>query len=252
MKKTWIKPAGTVPGLYASLINQPHILCAGSTGSGKSVLINGLIHSILYFAPCEKQLVLLDPKRVELSQYKNLPHTLQYANTPETALQALQRLEMEMERRFQAMEKAGVKMYCGSDIYCIIDEWIDLRSTCGKEIEKPLIRLAAMARAARIHIVLCTQRPTSDIITGTIKANFTCKLALRCNSKQESRNVIDCTGAEMLPNYGYALYRMPAEKLPVQVAIPFYSDFQLANMVTHWEKQNARYSPLQRLTKWIH
>lgn len=251
MKHTYNLPAGIIPGLYADIMQQPHVLIAGSTGSGKSVAVNGLIYSLLYFSPAEKQLVLLDPKRVELQQYRNLPHCMSYNNTPETCAAALQALVKTMEKRFAEMEKTGSKLYNGSDIYCIIDEWVDIRQTTGKDAEKDLIRLSAMARAAKIHIILCTQRPTSDILNGAIRANFTCKLALRCNSRQESRNAMDCTGAEMLPAYGYGYYRQPAAREPLLSAIPFYTAQMLSDMVHHWEKQKTRPNALQRLTSWI-
>ena len=251
MNKTWTKPAGIIPGLYNSMINQSHVLVAGTTGSGKSVLVNGLIYSLLFYAPCEKQLFLLDPKRVELSQYKSLPHTKRYCNTPESCTAALNDLVTEMERRYQEMEKNGLRLYSGPDTYCIIDEWIDIKQTAGKAAEIPLIRLAAMARAAKIHIILCTQRPTSDIINGTIRANFAAKIALRCNSRQESRNIIDQAGAEMLPRYGTCLFRFPEFICVGSSTVPLVSENQLSERVQYWLDQITPEKRRGGLLQWF-
>lgn len=207
----------TVPGLYADLVKQSHLLIAGATGSGKSVVINGMITTLRRIQP-KAQLILIDPKRVELSAYRRYRHTIAYADNAETIHASLNRGVQIVEKRYKIMQILHKKLYPGCDIYIFIDEFADLMTTDKKRI-KPLIqRLAQIGRAAKVHVILATQTPIAAIIPTEIKCNFDSRLALRCRSTQDSRNILGVNGAELLPRWGYGIYMTAAEFS--KVAIP--------------------------------
>lgn len=241
--KKWIIPGGVYPRLYKNILAQSHIIIAGATGSGKSVIINGLIYTALYNSPGQVQLILIDPKKVELADYKRLPHCTRYADTPRGILEALQAAEKEMDSRFSAMQRCGEKLFSGGDLYIVIDEFADLMTTQRRETLPILCRLAQLGRAARVHLILATQRPTRDIINGQIQVNIAARLALRCPSKQDSRNIIGTTGAELLPRYGRGLYLTPEYFPPVPVDIPMIPQADIQRIIAHWEKQKPRLFP---------
>lgn len=235
MKKTWTTPGGNVSGLCSDILEQPHLLVAGATGSGKSVLINSIIYTALYKDPGSIQLVLIDPKRTELIDYKKLPHTIRYASEPREMVMALQICIDEMERRYKKMQRAHQKKYNGSHIYIFIDEFADLMTTQKKETLPILQRIAQLGRAANIHLIAATQRPTKDIVNGQIKVNMDSRIALRCPTAQDSRNIINVNGAEQLPRHGFGYYLTPErfEKVP----IPYITDEQLKDRVRWWTNQ---------------
>lgn len=236
MKKQWITPGGTVSGLCSDILKQPHTLIAGASNSGKSVLINDIIYTALYQDPSRLQLVLIDPKRVELIDYKPLPHTLRYASEPVEMINTLKWCVDLMETRYAEMQKKRIKKYNGSDIYIFIDEFADLMTTQKKETLPLLQRIAQLGRAANIHLIAATQRPTKDIVNGQIKVNMDSRIALRCPTAQDSRNIINVNGAEQLPRHGYGYYLTPErfEKVP----IPYITDEELKDRVKWWTKQN--------------
>ena len=233
--KHYTTPPGSLPAVYLDMIQQPHLLIAGATGSGKSTVIHGLINAILYYAPCEKQLILIDSKRVELIEYSKLPHTLFRATEPRQIDAILTAMIKELERRFKRMEKAKIKFYNGSDIYIIIDELADLITTQKKTVLPPLKRLAQLGRAAKIHLILATQRPTRDIVSGEIKVNIDARLALRCPTKQDSRNIINTGGAELLPRFGYGYYLTPETVRPSFIHLPRVPDFEKDRIIQWWK-----------------
>jgi len=241
---TWHTPGGTIYGLCTAILNQPHALIAGATGSGKSVLINSLIYTALYRDPGRVQLVLIDPKRVELVKYKHLPHTINYSSEPDQIAHALIKCVDLMETRYKAMQRRGAVKSTDPDIYIIIDEFADLITTQKRETLPLLCRIAQLGRAANIHLIIATQRPTSDIINGQIKVNIDCRLALRCPTRRDSQNIINTAGAETLPRYGYG-YLLTPDGLQC-VAIPCIPDSDLYARVQHWTKQH-RY-----IARWIH
>jgi S-DNA-T family DNA segregation ATPase FtsK/SpoIIIE len=214
----------------------PHILIAGATGSGKSVLINLFIHDLLSELPGDVSFILIDPKRVELSAYKNLPHTLLYASEKEQMFHALNAAVKIMEDRYAEMQQAGLKKYTGGDLYVIIDEFADLMVTDKKRTEQLIVRLAQLGRAARVHLLIATQRPTREFLTGAIKCNIDNRFALHCASAQDSRNIIGANGAEKLAMYGSALYFSPSGI--EEYDIPMISDDEINRVVTHWNRQN--------------
>lgn len=240
MKNNWITPGGAAPRLCMDLLKQPHVLIAGSTGSGKSVIINSLVYTALYNAPTEIGFILIDPKRVELVEFSELPHTQIYASEPDQITAALDAAVQIMEQRYTAMQAQRQKKSTERDIYIIIDELADLLTTQKRETLPMLQRLAQLGRAANLHLIAATQRPTKDILSGQLTVNLDSRLALRCPTAQDSRNIINSAGAETLPRFGYGYYLTPETMRPVLVQIPFTSADDLAERVKHWEQQRRK------------
>ena len=229
------------------LVKTPHLLIAGSTGAGKSVCVNSMILSILYKRnPHEVKLILIDPKIVELKLYNGIPHLLTPVITePKKAMQALQYCLCEMERRYSVLDGMGcrdiasynrkiVEQHIATEklpyIVVIIDEFADLMATTGKALESVVARLAAMSRAVGIHLVLATQRPSVDVITGLIKANIPSRIAFMVAAKMDSRIIIDQVGAEKLLGKGDMLYASSTDPFPVRIQGAFVSDQEVENV----------------------
>ena len=210
--------------LYHNMAQQPHLLIAGCTGSGKSVLLNGLICSLIKQPPTMAQLVLIDPKRVELSRYATLPHCLAYACEPNAIANTLEYAVELMMNRYDQMQRMQQRLFSGSDVYVIVDEFADLITTDKKRVLPLLMRLAQLGRAAKIHLFIATQRPTRDIVSGQIKVNMDSRVALRCPSAIDSRNIINVKGAETLPKYGKGYYLTPDTIEPLLIDIQNCTD----------------------------
>jgi len=240
MNKTthqWRTPSGRIYNLYADMARQPHLLIAGATGSGKSVVERGIIHSLLYHSPARVQLVLIDPKRVELVQYKGLPHVIAYAADPAERLQALQAAVDIMEQRYAAMARQGLRMYSGPDLYVIIDELADIMTT-QKKAAVPLIqRLAQLGRASKIHLIACTQSPLRSVIPTEIACNLDARVGLRTRNAQDSRNILQRTGCELLPRYGQGYYMTPEGTQ--KWAMPYVDESELDRLVTWWTSRDC-------------
>jgi len=240
------------------LVQMPHLLIAGATGSGKSVCVNSIILSILYqLHPSECRLMLIDPKIVELKLYNDIPHLLTPVITePKKAFQALQYCIYEMERRYACLDSMGVRDIRSFNrrineknmtlhasklpaqehlpyIVVVIDEFADLMTTTGKELESTVARLAAMSRAVGIHLVLATQRPSIDVITGLIKANIPSRIAFMVASKTDSRIIIDMVGADKLLGKGDMLYAGVVDPFPVRMQGAFISEEEVEAVVEH-------------------
>lgn len=170
-------PGGEVYTLYQDMLSQPHLLIAGATGSGKSVVITGLITTALYDSPGEVQFILIDPKRVELAEYRTLPHTVIYSSEPGDMVQALRDGMQITEARYKEMQRAGVRKYQGAALYIIIDELADLMTTNKKAVAPLIQRLAQIGRAANVHIIAATQCPLASVIPTPIKVNFDSRVA---------------------------------------------------------------------------
>lgn len=247
----------------ADLTKMPHMLIAGSTGSGKSVAINGIITSILMRAkPHEVKMMMIDPKMVELNVYNGIPHLLTPVVTnPRKAAQALQKVVQEMEFRYEKFAAAGVRNISGYNnlviqknledgdnrpilpfIVVIVDELADLMMVASNEVEDAIIRLAQMARAAGIHMILATQRPSVDVITGIIKANVPSRMAFAVSSGTDSRTIIDSNGAEKLLGRGDMLFLPMGENKPIRIQGAFISDQEVERVVAFvTEQQGADY-----------
>ena len=233
------------------MLKQPHLLIAGASGSGKSVLLNTLIYTCLYNSPCRSNLILIDPKMVELSNYKHLPHTLIYARDKKEYIEALGESVILMRNRYKTMDKLNIKMWPYDHTYVVIDEFADLIIRAKKECLSLLIELASLGRAAGIHLVIASQRPTRDIISGAIKVNIDARIALRCPTAQDSRNIINMKGAESLPRVGFGYYLTPETMPPKLIKIPLTPPEELATRVEWWEKQKNHKSILKRITAWL-
>ncbi len=232
------------------LVQTPHLLIAGATGSGKSVCVNSIINSILYKkTPEEVRLLLIDPKIVELKFYNEIPHLLTPVITdPKRAFQALQYCIDEMENRYALLDALGVRDIHSYNrkvererltvkplpyIVIVVDEFADLMATSGREMEATLARLAAMSRAVGIHLVLATQRPSIDVITGLIKANIPSRIAFMVASKFDSRIIIDSVGAEKLLGKGDMLFSAAWNPVPVRIQGAFLSEEEVEAITTH-------------------
>lgn len=232
----WNIPTMQYYSLYADMLKQTHLLIAGATGSGKSVVINGIITTSLQYSPEQVQYILIDPKRVELIDYKPLPHTIAYASEPGTMIQSLQRAMHLIEDRYTIMQRQHIKKYNGSNVYIVIDELADLMTTNKKQVQPLIQRIAQIGRAANVHIIAATQCPLSAVIPTPIKVNFDSRVGLRTRSKQDSRNILGCAGCECLPSYGQGYY-MTAQGIELY-RIPMYDNATTTRLILHWTRQN--------------
>ena len=238
MYKEWRTPPGQVYSLYRDMLKQPHLLIAGATGSGKSVVINGLVYTAMYDSPAAVQFILIDPKRVELVDYKPLPHTLMYASEPGEMVEALEKAMEITESRYKAMQRQRVKKYPGGALYVIIDELADLMTTARRQVQPLIQRLAQIGRAANVHIIAATQCPLATVIPTPIKVNFDSRVALRTRSAQDSRNILGLTGCELLPRYGQGYYMTP-DGLTLY-NIPMQDPADIAQIVKYWHRARPR------------
>lgn len=247
----------------ADLSKMPHLLIAGATGSGKSVGINGIISSILLKAkPNEVKLMMIDPKMVELNIYNGIPHLLTPVVTnPKKAAQALNKVVQEMERRYELFAASGTRNMSGYNDYVhqknqstdegllplpyivvIVDELADLMMVASNEVENAITRLAQMARAAGIHMILATQRPSVDVITGVVKANIPSRMAFAVSSGTDSRTILDSNGAEKLLGRGDMLFLPMGANKATRVQGAFISDDEVNNIVEYVKtQQEANY-----------
>lgn len=245
--------------IYCDVAKMPHLLIAGTTGSGKSVCMNSIIVSILYRAkPDEVKLLMIDPKKVEFSKYENIPHLLVPVVTdPRKASGALGWAVSEMLKRYQTFSDTGVRDIEGYNKYVAkhkdmepmpkvvicIDELADLMMAAPKEVEDSICRLAQMARAAGMHLVIATQRPSVDVITGLIKANISSRIALTVSSQIDSRTILDSAGAEKLLGNGDMLYAPIGSSKPVRVQGCYISDEEVEKLCEYIKNQGeSQYS----------
>jgi DNA segregation ATPase FtsK/SpoIIIE, S-DNA-T family len=251
--------------IFMEINNAPHLLVAGSTGSGKSVCINSIIVSLLMRSrPDEVKLVLIDPKKVELSMYNGVPHLLAPVVTdPRRASAVLQKIVTEMEHRYTLLDNAGVKNIGAYNFYIekknkflpeadqvkklpyiviIVDELSDLMLVAAKEVEQSILRITQLARAAGIHLIVATQRPSTDVITGLIKSNLPSRIAFAVSSGIDSRTILDMNGAEKLLGRGDMLFLPSGASVPDRIQGTFISDDEIKSVIDFTvSQQKAKY-----------
>jgi len=252
--------------VFANLATFPHVLIAGQTGAGKSSCINSIVTSILMRAtPDQVRLILVDPKRVELGQYNSVPHLLtEVVTNPKRAANALDWAVREMEMRYDILADIGVRDIAGYNamfdrgelpthddpdpetgkayerlpfIVVVVDELADLMMVAARDVETSICRLAQMARAVGIHLVIATQRPSVDVITGLIKANMPSRISFRVSSKTDSRTILDANGAEQLLGRGDMLFLPPASARTIRLHGPYISEQETARLASFLRKQ---------------
>ena len=235
--------------MVADLAEMPHLLIAGTTGSGKTVCVNGIIMSMIFNAsPDEVKFVMVDPKMVELAQYNDIPHLLcPVVTDSQKASAALQWVVSEMETRYRALSKEGVRNLPGYNarghkmpyIVVIIDELADLMQLSAKAVESAITRIAQLSRAVGIHLILATQRPSVDVITGVIKANFPARISFKVASKVDSRTVLDMNGAESLLGKGDMLFIKPGDAKPTRGQCSYVRDEEIQRVIRFIRDQQA-------------
>jgi DNA segregation ATPase FtsK/SpoIIIE, S-DNA-T family len=247
--------------VLADIDKMPHVLIAGSTGSGKSVCVNSIISTILFRAsPEEVKFILVDPKRVELTVYNGIPHLLTPVIVePEKVVSALKWAISEMERRYKLFAEVGARNIGSYNemsgfqalpyLVIVIDELADIILFAPSDVEDSITRLAQMARATGIHLVLATQRPSVDVLTGLIKANINCRIAFNVNSMVDSRVIIDTPGAEKLLGRGDMLYIPPEQAKPSRIQGTFLSDKETKNLIEFIKKSDVKVEYAEEITQ---
>ena len=239
-------PAGEYSALYADMLNQTHLLIAGATGSGKSTVVNGIIHAALFNSPARVQFILIDPKGTELSDYKTLPHVIAYAQEIPDCVKALQNALQLVKTRFQTMQKKHCKVYDGSDVYVIIDELMFLlnRPQYKRVAMDVLQDILVIARAAKVHVIACTQSPTEKTgLPVNLRCNFDSRLGLRTSTAQDSRNIIGVKGCELFPdpkteNKAYGCYMRGANMDIYELTrIP---EMEIQRIIKHWKRHKGK------------
>lgn len=218
---TYTTPEGTYQRIYADILDQSHTLIAGQTGSGKSVIINGIVQAALLDAPSKRQFVFIDPKKVELNQYRQFPHTIAYASEGDQMLKAIAYAENIMDNRYLQMQSEGKKKHDGSHIYIVIDELADLIDTT-KAAAPIIARIGRLGRAARVHLIVATQY-LGRTIPPEIKRNLTSVIGLHTRTAADSIYLIEQKGCEAI-NIGECLYLRPADAEPQHLHISYSGD----------------------------
>lgn len=248
MTITWTTPGGQLCNLYQNMLEQNHLLIAGATGSGKSVVINALIYTATFKAPCDVKFILCDPKMVELNRYEKLPHTLKYADTLSGIKSALEYAHGLMMGRFAEMKRRGQVETKDYDVYVIVDEFADLVTKGANKQENATKRaceayiesIGKLGRAAHVHLILATQAPNRQTLKANILLNMTARLALRCMYPIESKQIIGIPAAVTLPDpkvehraESYYLHGLELERWN----LPMIPDKDIRARIEHWRKQ---------------
>lgn len=224
---------------YKDMVKQNHLLVAGTTGSGKSTLVDALLYTLMFRSPATCQFIMIDLKKVALIEYRRAPHTIAYADTAETALDALRQAMTICEKRFEKMQKRHEKEYTHGDVYVIIDEWAEVATSKVKRPAMELVqRICQIGRAAHVHVILCTQCPLATIIPTAIKVNIDSRVGLRTRSARDSRNILDMTGCERLPAYGQGYY-MNAQGVTLY-NLPMIPEEDIERNITYWIKRRVK------------
>ena len=241
MRRVWRTPGGEVSRLYLDMLQQVHLLIAGATGSGKSTVVNGIMCAALLDSPADKRFILIDPKKVELRDYAAIPHCIEYAQTGAEAVRALQDALNIVYSRYAEMDRKRLRMYRGSDVYVVIDELVPLLTNddVKRDVVRMLQELLTIARAARVHVVACSQHiPT---IPTALRCNFDSSLGLRTRNGNDSRNIIGRRGCERFPapasaGVAYGYYARGAD-LDLYV-LPQVEDAERGRLLGWWNKHS--------------
>lgn len=214
------------------MLKGTHILIAGCSGSGKSVVINDLLYTLLLKSPEDNLFCLIDLKRVELIDYADAPHTVAYIDRPEQVERALSGILRIIDERYDRMQTARQKQSSEPVLWVVIDEYADLVCSCPKKVQTMIQRISQIGRAANVKLLLATQRPTKEIIKGATVVNLDTRLALRTITAQDSRNIISVNGAESLPDYGFGIMQIKGRNR--QIEIPLTPEEKIAERVQYW------------------
>lgn len=232
-------PGGSVQNLYLAMLKQPHVLIAGASGSGKSVVLEGLIHALTTTeSPATTELILLDPKRVELATWSRLPHVLRHETEPAGIIAALRDALAIIDQRYTEAARKRMKQYDGTNIYIIIDELADLMTTNKKEVQPLLQRIMQIGRAAKVHVIAATQCPLASVIPTAIKVNFSGILGLHTRSAQDSRNILGVSGLEQLPMYGQGAWLAPGQNIQ-RYQIDLIPTNEITRVVSWWTSRSC-------------
>lgn len=215
------------------MLNQSHILIAGCSGSGKSVAINDLLYTAMKSSPDKVRFVLIDLKKVELIDYADAPHAVTYISKPESVAVALNAVLKVIEKRYERMQAKRQKKSDEPTWFIVIDEYADLVTTCPKEVQRMVQRISQIGRAAAVRLILATQRPCREVISGAISCNLDSKLGLRTVTAQDSRNIIQVNGCEQLPDYGYGIMQIKGRNKEIE--IPYTSEEAVRIRVNNWK-----------------
>lgn len=251
MYQTWQTPEVTYSRLYADMLNQTHLLIAGATGAGKSTVVNGMIHAALRHSPIDVGFIFIDPKGCELDEYRNLPHTLLYADAAhdpvdkpmQACINALEYAMQLYKVRTADMKRRRLRMYDGSDVYVVIDELMQPMTRAKREFMPTLQDLLSLARCTKIHIVACTQSPVTAVIPTPVKCNFSSRLALRTVCAQDSRNIVGVKGCETFPDppVDHMAYGMYMRGTSMNVYnLPRIDDSDRRRIIEFWERARPR------------
>ena len=241
-QKAWLTPGGQYYTLYKEMSMQHNLLIAGEVGSGKSSVINGIIHTLLHDSPAQVRFILIDPKRTELYQYRNLPHVLRYASENAETLDALRYAIGIMDNRLSDMQRRGLRLYDGSDIYIIIDELADLLLTMKKQAKPLLQRLLQLSRASKIHVIAGSQCVNATVINTELRVNMTAIVGLRTATKAHSRLLVERNGCELFPDpqlehkaLGFYKHGCKCELYN----LPYVSDSDIAPLCQWWQSKQC-------------
>jgi S-DNA-T family DNA segregation ATPase FtsK/SpoIIIE len=238
--KTWIKPQGSYNRLAAEALEHEHTLIAGATGCGKSTFLHGVLKAgLMQYDPTEMQLVLIDPKAVELKRYSKLPHTIDYQHEEQKILESLNKCIDLMNKRYLEMFNRDIEDWDGAKVFIVIDELADLLTskTHGKQIEIAIQKIAQKGRAAGLHLIVCTQAPARSILKAGITLNITARFALACESAIESKQIVGVAGAEELPEHGVCIYKY--RRNIGKYKVPFTKKEEVMQVIKFWIDQAA-------------
>ena len=239
----WKTPGGGIWPLYQNMADQPHLLVAGATGSGKSVLLNGIIATLIHDAPSANKLILIDPKRTELFPYRNIPHTIAYAYEDDTIINALKYATHIMDTRLEQMRIAQTRTFHGAHIYVVSDELADLLLRLKKQAKPLLQRLLQLGRCCSIHCLCASQCVNATVISTELKVNMSAIVGLRTATKAHSRLIVDIPGCELFPDpqyehkaYGYYRHGANCELWE----LPYVKDSEINGLCRYWTSRECR------------